>query len=120
MRRRQFIAGLGAAALPSISRVARAQVYPSRPITMIVPGAAGGPGDVLARLMAERMRGSLGQPIITENISGADGTIGVNRAAHAKPDGNTIIIGTMSSHVLNGAFYPLQYDLMPQGFPALF
>jgi tripartite-type tricarboxylate transporter receptor subunit TctC len=112
MRRREFIAGLGAAVALPVSQVTKAQTYPSRPITMIVPGAAGGPADVLARLMAERMRGSLGQSIIIENVTGADGSIAVGQAARAKPDGNTIGLGNMSTHVLNGAFYPLQYDVL--------
>ena len=74
--RRQFLhLAAGAAALPAISRSARAQSYPSRPITMVVPFAPGGPADVVGRVVAERMRGSLGQPIIIENISGADGSI---------------------------------------------
>ena len=74
------------------SRVAHreAQAYPSRPITMIVPFAAGGSADTIGRVMAERMRGSLGQPIIIENVSGADGSIGAGRAARARPDGYTI------------------------------
>jgi tripartite-type tricarboxylate transporter receptor subunit TctC len=91
---------------------ANAQTYPSRPITMIVPFAAGGPSDAMARLLAERMRGSLGQPIIVENVTGADGSIGAGRVARAKPDGDTIGIGNMSSHVLNGAFYTLPYDVL--------
>jgi tripartite-type tricarboxylate transporter receptor subunit TctC len=70
---------------------------------MIVPFAAGGPTDVVARLLAERMKASLGQPIIIENVSGADGTIGTGRAARAKPDGYTIEVGITSTHVLNGA-----------------
>jgi tripartite-type tricarboxylate transporter receptor subunit TctC len=79
---------------------------------MIVPFAAGGPTDVLGRLITERMRGSLGQPIIIENVTGADGSIGVGRVARAKPDGDTISIGNMSSHVLNGALYSLGYDVL--------
>jgi tripartite-type tricarboxylate transporter receptor subunit TctC len=111
--RRQFLqlAG-GAASLPAVSRIARAQAYPTRPITMIVPFAAGGPTDVFGRIMAEAMKRSLGQAVIVENITGADGSIGVGRAARARPDGYTIDIGIMSAHVLNGAFYSLQYDLL--------
>src|SRR5215468_4392187 len=113
MKRRQFLRfAASAAALLAISPDANAQTYPSRPITMIVPFAAGGPTDVMGRLLAERMRGSLGQPIIVENITGADGTIGVGRVARAKPDGDTIVIGNMSTHVLNGAFYSLGYDVL--------
>jgi tripartite-type tricarboxylate transporter receptor subunit TctC len=79
---------------------------------MVVSAAAGGPMDVMGRLIAERMKGSLGQPIIIENVTGADGSIGVGRAARAKPDGDTISIGNMSTHVLNGAWYSLQYDVL--------
>ena len=84
--RRQFLhLAAGAAALPAISRIARAQTYPARPITMIVPQAAGGVLDVIGRILAERMRAPLGQPVIIENVSGADGTIGVGRTARARP-----------------------------------
>ena len=93
------------------SRGARAQVYPSRPITLIVPFAAGGPtGDVIARIVTEGMRASLGQPIIIENVGGADGSIAVGRAARAVPDGYTLSIGNVATHVLNGAAYSLSYD----------
>jgi tripartite-type tricarboxylate transporter receptor subunit TctC len=90
---------------------AHAQVYPSRPITMIVPFPAGGATDTLARLMAERMRGSLGQPVIIENVAGAAGSIGVGRAVRAAADGYTLSIGTSTTHVLIGALYALQFDL---------
>jgi len=90
---------------------AHAQVYPSRPITMIVPFPAGGATDTLARLLAERMRGSLGQPVIVENVAGAAGSIGVGRAARAAADGYTLSIGTSTTHVLIGALYALSFDL---------
>jgi tripartite-type tricarboxylate transporter receptor subunit TctC len=113
IERRQFLhLTAAAAALPAVSRVARAQAYPSRPITIIASGAAGGPSDVIGRLVAERMRASLGQPIIIENVGGADGSIGAGRAARAKPDGYTIDIGFLGNHVLNGAFYSLPYDVL--------
>src|SRR5258708_6716871 len=102
----------GAAALPVMSRIARTQIYPIRPITMIVPFAAGGTTDVLARVLAERMRRVLGQPVIIENVSGADGSIGTGRAARANPDGYTIELGFLGGHVLNGAFYSLPYDVL--------
>jgi tripartite-type tricarboxylate transporter receptor subunit TctC len=76
---------------------------------MIVPFAAGGATDVVGRVVAERMRKHLGQPVIVENVSGADGTIGTGRAARARPDGYTIHIGNKGT-VLNGAFYSLAYD----------
>jgi tripartite-type tricarboxylate transporter receptor subunit TctC len=111
--RRQFLhLAAGAAALPTVSRVARAQTYPERPITIIVPFAAGGPTDVIGRILAERMRVALGQAVIIENVSGANGTIGVGRVARAAPDGYTISIGHWSTHVVNGAIYQLQYDLL--------
>jgi tripartite-type tricarboxylate transporter receptor subunit TctC len=84
--RRQFLHLLaGAGALPAVSKIAGAQSYPVRPIIMIVPFAAGGPLDAIGRIMAEGMRGPLGQPIIIENIAGAGGSIGVGRAARSEP-----------------------------------
>src|SRR6476661_2465909 len=91
---------------------APAQVYPSRPITMVVPFAAGGPVDTVARILSEPMRVTLGQSIIVENVTGAAGSIGVGRVARAAPDGYTLSIGHWSTHVVNGAIYPLQYDLL--------
>jgi len=105
-----------AAALIGIGATA-AQPYPSRPITLIVPFAAGGPTDTLARVIAERMRVSLGQPVIIENVAGASGSIGVGRVARAIPDGYTIGIGQWDTHVLNGAVLPLQYDLLKDFAP---
>jgi tripartite-type tricarboxylate transporter receptor subunit TctC len=102
----------GAAAFPAVSRDASAQAYPTRPITMIVPLAAGGLVDVVARVVAERMRTSLGQTVIIENVGGADGTIATGRAARARPDGYTIEFGLLGTHVLNGAFYSLPYDVL--------
>jgi tripartite-type tricarboxylate transporter receptor subunit TctC len=111
--RRQFLhLAAGAIALPAVSRIARAQSYPTRPVTMIVPFAAGGPTDTVARIVAERMRVSLGQAVIIEDVAGADGTIGVGRAARAAPDGYTLSVGQWGTHVLNGAVYSLQYDLL--------
>jgi tripartite-type tricarboxylate transporter receptor subunit TctC len=95
-----------------ISGNATAQVYPSRPITVVVPFAAGGPTDTIGRIMAERMQASLGQPLIMENVSGAAGTTGVGRAARAAGDGYTLSIGSVSTHVLNGAVYRIPYDLL--------
>jgi tripartite-type tricarboxylate transporter receptor subunit TctC len=111
-RRRFLHLAAGASVVPAVSRIARAQTYPSRPITMIVPIAAGSISDLAGRVLFERMRVSLGQPIIIENVSGADGSIGVGRAARAKPDGYTIDLGFTSSNVLNAAFYSLPYDLL--------
>jgi len=91
---------------------APAQVYPSRPITMVVPFAAGGPVDTVARILSEPLRATLGQSIIVENVTGAAGSIGVGRVARAAPDGYTLSIGHWSTHVVNGAIYPLPYDLL--------
>jgi tripartite-type tricarboxylate transporter receptor subunit TctC len=102
--RRQFLhLAAGAAALPAFSRTTRAQTYPTRPITIIVPYPAGGTNDVLARIMAENMRVSLGQPLVIENVSGAGGSIGAGRVARAAPNGYTLGIGSSQTHVLNGA-----------------
>jgi tripartite-type tricarboxylate transporter receptor subunit TctC len=113
IRRRILALTLAALAFElSSSHVTNAQTYPTRPITMIVPFAAGGPTDTIARMVTEGMRASLGQPIILENVGGADGSIAVGRAARAAPDGYTLSIGNVATHVLNGAAYPLSYDLL--------
>jgi tripartite-type tricarboxylate transporter receptor subunit TctC len=114
-RRRFLHLTAGAAAFPAFSRIASAQAYPTRPITMIVPLPAGGAGDVIARLVAERMRERMDQPIVIENVGGADGSIGVGRAARARPDGYTLCVSSMGTHVLNSAFYSLPYDVL-RGF----
>ena len=100
------------ALLLAATTVASAQAYPSRPITMVVPFAAGGPVDTVARILSEPMRASLGQSIIVDNVTGAAGSIGVGRVARAAPDGYTLSIGHWSTHVVNGAIYPLPYDLL--------
>ena len=92
--------------------LAQAQPYPSRPIIMVVPFGAGGPLDTVARTLAERMRVSLGQQVVIENVTGASGTIGVGRVARAAPDGYTVGIGNWPTHVVNGAVFQLQYDLL--------
>src|SRR5215831_863778 len=103
----------GAAAFPGVSRIARAQAYPSRPITIVVPSGAGGPSDVVARIVVERIRGFLGQPLIIDNVTGANGTLGTGRVARAKPDGYTLSFSVSSStHVLNAAIYALPYDVI--------
>jgi tripartite-type tricarboxylate transporter receptor subunit TctC len=113
LHRRRFLhLTMTAGALAATSSFGWAQAYPSRPITMIVPFTAGGPTDVVARIVAEGMKASLGQTVIIENVAGADGTIGVGRAARAAPDGYTLSAGQLGTHVLNGAVYSLQYDLV--------
>ena len=112
-RRRFLQLTAGPAAMSAMSRTASAQAYPARPITMIVPFAAGGPTDVIGRVMAERMRQSLGQTVIVENTTGAGGTAGAGRLARSAPDGYTIGIGQNGSHVITGATYAnLPYDLL--------
>jgi tripartite-type tricarboxylate transporter receptor subunit TctC len=113
LHRRQFLQlAAGIALLPALSQIAHAQSYPARPITMVVPFAAGGPTDVIARVMGERMRASLGQNVIIENVTGAAGSIAVGRVARSAADGYTIVIGHWGTHVVNGATYSLQYDLL--------
>ena len=112
LRRRFLHLAAGAAVLSAAPRIGRAQAYPTRPITMIVPYAAGAIVDTVSRMLAERMRGALGQPIIVENISGADGSIATARAARGRPDGYMIIHGGLGTHVLNSVFYSPPYDAL--------
>jgi tripartite-type tricarboxylate transporter receptor subunit TctC len=93
-------------------RPAAAQTYPERPITFIVPYGAGGPLDTVARIITERMRASLKQSIVIENVSGASGTVGVGRAVRSAPDGYTVCVGNWPTHVVNGAMFNLGYDLV--------
>jgi tripartite-type tricarboxylate transporter receptor subunit TctC len=101
------------------SGAARAQDYPTRAITMIVPFPAGGATDTLARFLGERMRAILGQPIIIENVGGAAGSLGVARAVRSSPDGYTLSIGTSTTHVLIGGLYTLQFDLLKDLEPVI-
>jgi tripartite-type tricarboxylate transporter receptor subunit TctC len=89
-----------------------AENFPSRPITVVVPFAAGGPSDAMMRILGERMRATLGQAILVENTTGAGGSIGVGRVVHAAPDGYTVGFGHLGTHVANGAIYKLDYDLV--------
>jgi tripartite-type tricarboxylate transporter receptor subunit TctC len=109
--RRQFLnLAAGAAALPAVTQIASAQTYPSRPITVIVGAAAGGPTDTIGRIITERMRNTLGQTIVIENNGTAAGSIAHGRAARAAPDGYTLSLGHWGTHVVNGAVYSLPYD----------
>ena len=89
-----------------------AENYPSHPITIVVPFAAGGPSDAMMRILGEPMKLSLGQTILIENTTGAGGSIGVGRVVHSAPDGYTIGFGHLGTHVANGAIYKLNYDLV--------
>ena len=111
-RRQLLHLAAGAAALPAASWFASAQVYPSRPITIIVPVPPGGVADPIARILADHLTVTLGQPVVVENVTGAGGSIGVARAARAAPDGYTVSIGNWLSHVGASAVYPVQYDVL--------
>jgi tripartite-type tricarboxylate transporter receptor subunit TctC len=113
VKRRILLAAgaMAAAGLAAAPFGAMAQAYPTKPITVIVPFAAGGPTDALARVLTARMSEALGQPIIVENVGGAGGTIGVNKAAKATPDGYTLLFTHMGTLAVNIALYKsLPYD----------
>jgi tripartite-type tricarboxylate transporter receptor subunit TctC len=99
-------------ALLTLSSAAAAENYPSHPITIVVPFSAGGPSDAMTRILAERMKTTLGEAILVENTTGAGGSIGVGRVVHSAPDGYTIGFGHLGTHVANGAIYKLGYDLV--------
>jgi tripartite-type tricarboxylate transporter receptor subunit TctC len=107
---RKFV--LAALAVLAFGSAAHAQNYPSRPITIVVPFSAGGPSDAMARILAERMKTTLGEAVLIENVTGAGGSIGVGRAVRSAPDGYTISFGHLGTHVANGAIYKLGYDLV--------
>ena len=109
--RRKFLQ-LAAGALPALPAIARAQAWPTRPITLVAPFPAGGPVDTIARILGEHMQGTLGQPCIIEDVAGAAGSIGVGRVARAAPDGYTLSVGQWSTHVANAAIYKLPYDTL--------
>jgi len=116
-----FIKALAVAAVLAPA-TAQAQTYPSRPVTMVVPYAAGGTFDVLGRIMAVRMGELLGQTVIVENTTGAGGIVGVNRVISAKPDGYTFLLGTVGTHAYNQTIYKKRrYDAINDFAPvALF
>jgi len=111
--RRKFLQlGMAAAPVAAVSRIARAQAYPARPISMVVPFPAGGPTDTIGRVVAEGMRASLGQPVVIDNVGGAAGSLATGKVARAAPDGYTIGLGSGTTHVANGAIYSLTYDVV--------
>ena len=112
MRKPFLVVALALTLGQAATGTASAQVYPSRPITLVVPYPAGGPSDTLARILGETMRGLLGQPVVIENVSGAGGAIGVGRVARAAPDGYTLSLGHVQTHVINAATQTLQYDVV--------
>ena len=104
------LAALAIAAL--IPTSAWSQAFPSRTVTLVVPFSAGGPTDTIGRIIAERMGRALGQAVVVENVTGAGGSIGVGKVSRAAPDGYTIGIGHVGTHVINGAVHQLPYDLL--------
>ena len=119
-RRRGFLhLAAGALALPALPRLSVADSYPSRRITMVVPFAPGALSDILGRVMAEGMQASLGQSIVIDNASGADGTIGSGRVAHAIPDGYTLVCANWNTSVTNAAIYKLDYDVVTDFEPVV-
>lgn len=118
---RKLFCGIALAMLIQANGIATAQPYPSRPITMIIPFAAGGPSMTLIRIMEPLLTAALGQPLIIENVSGASGSSGTGKFARAAADGYTIGLGQWDNLVLNGAIYSLPYDLKTDFAPiALF
>jgi len=108
----RFLTNALACGLLSLASSLAAQSFPAKTITLIVPFAAGGPTDSLARIFAEPLKQSLGQTIVVENVTGAGGTIGLTRAARAAPDGYTVILGNWTSHVGTPALYPIHQDVL--------
>ena len=100
------------AATFGVSSNGTAQSYPSRPITIVVPFSAGGPTDTLARIMGERMRATLGQPVLVDNTTGAGGSIGTGKVVRSAPDGYMVSIGHWGTHVVNGVYYTLPFNLL--------
>jgi tripartite-type tricarboxylate transporter receptor subunit TctC len=120
LRRRGFLhLAAGALALPALSRLSVADSYPSRRITMVVPFAPGALSDIIARVMGEGMGAALGQTIVIDNASGADGTIGSGRVAHAVPDGYTLVCANWNTSVTNPAIYKLDYDVVTDFEPVV-
>lgn len=112
MKSKVLASAVVAAVLFPLANQIRAQAYPSRPITLVVPYAAGGSADVLPRRIADHMQTTLGKTVVPNNVPGAAGTIGAGRIARAAADGYTFGLGTWSTHVANAAIYPLPYDVV--------
>lgn len=113
LRRRQFLKlAATVAAVPAMPVLARAQAFPSRTVTMVVPVPAGGALDTNARLVASGMSAALGQTVVIENVTGASGSTGTGRVARSAPDGYTLIYGANVTHVLNAAVLNLNYDVV--------
>jgi tripartite-type tricarboxylate transporter receptor subunit TctC len=113
LTRRLFLGALPLTAITSVlTGPLAADDFPSRPVTMIVPYPAGGPTDAVGRIIAQGLQASLGRPVIIENIGGAAASLGTERVARATPDGYTIGLGNSATHVLNGAIYSLNYDVV--------
>lgn len=111
MNRRHLVTAIAAAALAAGVAPAAAQTFPARPVVMIIPFAAGGPTDVVGRIIAEAMSKNLGQTVVIENVAGAGGTTGSTRLTTAQPDGHTIMIGHTGTHAASVALYPnLRYN----------
>jgi tripartite-type tricarboxylate transporter receptor subunit TctC len=106
------LAALGLFQCSAVVCGAHAQSYPTRAVTMVVPYPAGGPSDTLARVVAERLKTALGQSVIIENVTGAGGSIGTGRVARSAPDGYTLALGHVQTHVINAATQNLQYDVV--------
>jgi len=120
LRRRQiFNLAFGALALPVVSRRAAAETFPSRPITVIVPFAPGALNDIVARILGVGMGASLGQPVVVENVAGADGTIATTRVSRAAADGYTFVIGNWNTQVANGVIYSQQNDIVKDFEPVM-
>ena len=109
---KRLLVALALAATVGTVPTSPAQGFPNHSLTIVVPFAAGGPTDVIARTLAQHMRGTLGQTVVVENLAGANGNIGVGKVARAPRDGYTMIIGHWSTHVVNGAVYALPYDVL--------
>jgi tripartite-type tricarboxylate transporter receptor subunit TctC len=120
LHRRQILTmAAGALALPVAPRAALADTFPSRPVTVIVPFAPGALNDIVARQLSDVMGKSLGQPVVVENLTGADGTIATTRVVRAAADGYTLIVGNWNTQVANGLIYALQYDMVKDFEPVM-